>query len=105
MSKKKKNPVVNMRASEVRKLKADCTRDAIEAMMAIFLTVMHDKEGYGLTRLRRLHKKINDYAELVSQGYVTIEKLKKALLEEMGIKITFRESGKTESVDENEFEV
>jgi hypothetical protein len=93
---KKKNPVINMRASEVRKLKAECTQEAIEATMAIFLTVMHDKEGYGLTRLRRLHKKINDYAELVAQGYVTIEKLKKALLDEMGIRITFKPSGKVD---------
>lgn len=89
MSNKKKNPTIQMRASEVKKLKAECTQNAIEAVMAIVLTVMHDKEGYGMTRLKRLNREINDYADLVAEGYVTIEKLKKALLDEMGIRITF----------------
>ncbi len=92
MSNKKKNPTVTMRQSEIKKLKAQCTQDAIEAMMAIFLTVMHDKEGYGITRLKRLNKRLNDYAELVSEGYVSIKELKGALLDEMGIKITFGSS-------------
>ena len=93
MSNKKKNPVVQMRASDVKKLKAQCTKDALEASMVIFLTVMHDKEGYGITRLRRLNNKLNDYAEMVSEGYVSIKELKEALLDEMGIKITFGEAG------------
>ena len=92
MSSKKKNPTVTMRASEIKKMKAQCTQDAIEAMMAIFLTVMHDKEGYGIARLKRLNKRLNDYAELVSEGYVSIKELKKALIDEMGIKITFGET-------------
>ena len=78
-----------MRASEIRKLKSDCTRDALEASMAIFLTVMHDKEGYGIKRLKRLHKKLNEYAEIVSGGYVSIKELVGALEDEMGIVITF----------------
>lgn len=91
MSNKKKNPTVQMRASDVKKLKAQCTKDALEASMAIFLTVMHDKEGYGITRLRRLHDKLNAYAEMVSEGYVSIKELKDALVDEMGIRITFDE--------------
>ena len=89
---KKKNPIIPMRASEIRKLKADCTQDAIEAILAVVLTVMHDKEGYGMTRLKRLHREINEYAELLAEGYVTVEKLKKALLDELNIKITFKTS-------------
>lgn len=89
MSSKKKNPVIQMRSSDIKKLKAQCTKDALEASMAIFLTVMHDKEGYGMTRLRRLHNKLNEYAEMVSEGYVSIKDLKDNLLDEMGIKITF----------------
>lgn len=89
---KKKNPIIPMRASEIRRLKADCTQDAIEAILAVVLTVMHDKEGYGMTRLKRLHREINEYAELLAEGYVTVEKLKKALLDELNIKITFKTS-------------
>lgn len=92
MASKKKNPVVQMRTSDIRKLKTQCTQEALEAAMAIFLTVMHDKEGYGITRLKRLHKKLNDYAEMVSEGYVSIKELKEALFDEMGIKITFAAS-------------
>lgn len=89
MSSKKKNPTIQMRASEIKKLKADCSKNALEASMAIFLTVMHDKEGYGITRLRRLHNRLNEYAEMVSEGYVSIKELKEALADEMGIRITF----------------
>lgn len=90
MSNKKKNPVIQMRASDIRKIKTQTTEEALEAAMAIFLTVMHDKEGYGMKRLKRLHKRLNEHAEMVSEGYVSIKELKEALFDEMGIRITFK---------------
>ena len=82
---KKKNPQIILKESQLRKVKLDCTEKAIDDALPIFLTVMHDKEGYGKTRMRRLHRRIEELSDTVAEGYVTIENLKKALKDECGI--------------------
>ena len=82
---KKKNPQIILKESQLKKIKAECTNKAVDDALAIFLTVMHDKEGYGKTRMQRLHRRIEELANTVSDGYVTIEKLKKALKDECGV--------------------
>ena len=84
---KKKNPQIVIKESQLKKIKLECTEKAIDDALAIFLTVMHDKEGYGKTRMKRLHKRIEELADTVAEGYVTMGNLKKALKDECGIVI------------------
>lgn len=67
---------------------AKVTRDnAITYTMAIVLTVLADKEGYGLDGLIRVWDEINELAESITEGYVNVNDLRDTLLREYGIKV------------------
>ncbi len=89
MSKNKKNPVRQLRESDIKRIKLEATQDGVNFSQIIFLSVMRDKEGYGVKRLTRLYKRIQDLTDSFNQGYVSIYDLKKALQEEAGIEISF----------------
>ena len=59
--------------------------DAVTQVWAIFFTVMHDKEGYGKKRLKRVWRHVNELSDSITQGYVKISDLQKTLEEEMGV--------------------
>ena len=84
---KKKNPQIQLRRSDIDRMKKEITDDAVKSAFAIFLMVMHDKWGFGMKRLNRLFKNICELSEQVGDGYVSTAQLKKILKEEMGIVI------------------
>ena len=85
---KKKNPHITLKQSDVRRIKEEVTRSATEGALVLFFTVMHDKHGYGRKRLKRLFKEVEYLASMVNETphTVTIEQLKKSLVEDLGIK-------------------
>ena len=87
MKPKKKNPHINLRRSDVDRMKKEITSDAVQSAFAIFLMVMRDKWGFGAKRLNRLFKHICDLSEMVGDGYISTAEIKKTLREEMGIEI------------------
>ena len=87
MKSKKKNPHINLRRSDVERIKREVTTDAVWSAFAIFLMVMHDKWGFGAIRLNRLFNHICELSELVGDGYVSTAEIKKMLRDEMGIVI------------------
>ena len=87
MKPKKKNPHINLRKSDVERIKKSVTSDAVQNAFAIFLMVMRDKWGFGAKRLNRLFKHICDLSEMVGDGYISTAEIKKTLREEMGIEI------------------
>ena len=84
---KKKNPHINLRRSDIDRMKKEVTTDAVKSAFAIFLTVMRDKWGFGHKRLNRLYKQIGDLSEQVGEGYISMAEIKRILREEMGIVI------------------
>ena len=89
----KKNPVVHMRESELRKLRDQHRQEGILFTTVIFMSVMRDKFGYGRKRLGRIHKAMEDKAEAIAAGYVKLTDLQKALEEEAKITIGMRKEG------------
>ena len=89
MSKNKKNPVRQLRESDIKKIKLETTNNAVSFATLIFLTVMRDKEGYGVKRLKRLYDRMQDLIDSVNQKYVSVYDLKKTFEEETGIPISF----------------
>ena len=84
---KKKNPHINLRRSDVERMKREITDDAVKNAFAIFLMVMHDKWGFGMKRLNRLFGHICELSDLVGDRYVSVAEIKKTLRDEMGIVI------------------
>lgn len=87
---KKKNPSVSLKKSDVERIKKTVTSDAVNSAFTIFFTVMHDKWGFGRKRLSRMFKQITELSEMVNETprCVTIDQLKKALKDELGIDFT-----------------
>lgn len=76
-------------AADVQKAKVQAQQFAITASWAIFFSVLRDKEGWGKKRLNRLWAEINELADSITKGYVTVPDLVKTLAEEAGIYLEF----------------
>ena len=82
---KKKNPVRQLRESDIRRIKKEVADDAIRYATVIFLSVMRDNEGYGVKRLKRIYEGAEYLADSISRGYVKLSDLEQALKDEADI--------------------
>ena len=85
---KKKNNVIQLRESELKKIKKDITIEATNAALTIFINVMRDYEGWGTKRLKRLFAEITDLSDSIARGYCNIYDLEKVLYDEAGIVVS-----------------
>lgn len=91
---KKKNPAINLRASDIRRMKKKTTDDAVKKSFVIMFTVLHDKWGFDQEQLAKLLEQTVKLSEMIDQKphYVTLEQLEKVLSEELNIH--FKKEGK-----------
>lgn len=76
-----------LRESDVKKMKRDASDKALKYGLVLFLTVMRDKEGYGIKRLKRIYDNMQELADSINKGYVNLFDLEKTLQEEANINI------------------
>lgn len=84
---KKKNPVVHLKQSDVKRIKEDATNAGLKHAILLFFTVMRDKEGYGAKRLKRIYDAVEDLADSINKGYVKPKDLEQVLKDEADITI------------------
>lgn len=77
--------------ADVKKAKKMAQAEAVTIAIAIIFTVMRDKEGWGVKRLQRLWREVNNLSDSVAQGYVKISDLLAVLEEEANIVLTVGE--------------
>lgn len=93
-----KEPVINMKSSDVAAMKVDATNKAADLafflMLAIPVMVIHDKYPKIMKRVEDGKPREERFADLCldlydsfNKGYVSIEDLQKCLWEEAGIKL------------------
>lgn len=93
-----KEPVVNMKVSDIQQIKTQATNTAADTafflMLAIPVMVIHDKypqlmrrEVDGKSRAERFADLCLDLYDSFNKGYVTLDDLSQCLWEEAGIKI------------------
>ncbi len=75
--------------ADLLKLKAEAKSQGIIEAFVIFFSALRDKEGFGPTRLRRVLNAMNEYADSIRNGYITIQDLQAALREEAGIDLVY----------------
>lgn len=88
---KKKNRTIQLRESNIKKMKREASDNALKYAFVLFLTVMRDKEGYGVKRLQRVYDHIQDLADSITKGYVNLFDLEKVLREEANINVFMKE--------------
>lgn len=75
--------------ADLMKLKTEAKSQGVIEAFVIFFSVLRDKEGFGPARLRRILDEMNERADSIRNGYVTIQDLHTVLKEEAGIELTF----------------
>jgi len=60
---------------------------AVSGMIASFVITLHDKWGWGHVRIKRLLEQVDDVFDSIDKDYVTIEDLRKVILDEIGIEL------------------
>lgn len=79
--------------SNVLMLQAEAKRQGVIEAFILFFSVLRDKEGFGPKRLRHVLDTLNEYADSIQNGYITIQDLQTALKEEAGIELTSSGTG------------
>ena len=91
MAKKKVNPR-RRPATEADLIRAQtkAINETVTFVMAAIFTVLHDKEGFGTKRLKRLKRVLDEFyylSESLSSGFVNVNDLLRMLLEETKINL------------------
>lgn len=78
----RKRPV-NM--ADLKRFEKKIFKEATDYAVAIFLTVLLDKENADGEMIQRIWKEINELCEAVNEGYVNVSDLQQVLRNEYGI--------------------
>ncbi len=95
----KKDKVINIKVSEIEKIKKDAVKQATDEVFLLMLglpaMVLHDKysqimkrEVDGKGRVERFIDLVLELYQDFSEGYFTLEEVKEVLEEECGMEIT-----------------
>ena len=88
MGKKKINPRKKPATQmDIKRAKSKSQDEALYLSMAIFLTVLVDKEGYNNERLKKVWAEVNNLSDSISKGYVKFNDLRQVLDDEYDIVI------------------
>lgn len=70
--------------ADVEKAKKQAQSEAVKYAWAIMFSVLRDKEGWGVVRLKRLWDEVEDLSDSIGKGYVSVRDLLETLEEEIG---------------------
>lgn len=73
--------------ADVERAKKDALEEAVVYVMAIFFTVLCDKEQADKEIMQRVWNEVNELSDSVTKGYVSISDLRRTLNEEYDIVI------------------
>lgn len=73
--------------ADVQRAKDTAMAEAVGYAMAIFFTVLCDKEHADVEIMRRVWDEVNDLSDSVAKGYVSVTDLKNTLKREYDIEI------------------
>lgn len=87
----KKEPVINIKASDVQQMKDEAVKKAADIafllMLGLPVLVLRDKWGFGKVRLERFIDQVIDMYEAFDEGYLTIDDIRQAIEEETGVEV------------------
>lgn len=79
--------------ADMLKLQTEAKSQGVIEAFILFFSILRDKEGFGPKRLRRVLDALNERADSIQNGYVTIQDLRDTLKEEAGIELTVNGTG------------
>lgn len=86
-----KEPVINVKYSDVQTIKEKATSDAVDTafllMLGLPVLVLRDKWGFGKVRCERFIDQVLEMYDAFNKDYLTLDDIHKALWDEAGVKI------------------
>lgn len=73
--------------ADLKRAKQAAFTEAVDSALALFLTVLYDKEHAQIEDIQRIGKEVRELSESVIQGYVSIADLKNVLKTEYGVEL------------------
>ena len=70
--------------ADVEKARKQAQSEAVKYAWAIMFSVLRDKEGWGIVRLKRLWDEVEGLSDSIEKGYVSVRDLLDTLEEEIG---------------------
>ena len=67
-------------------IKQESIKFTVEMYSVAVAMVLRDKYRFGEVRMKRIMKEITEQFEMITEGYVSLDDMKKVLLEEVKIK-------------------
>ena len=83
---KNKDPVYNMKQSDIKNIKNQAVDVAFKLMLGIPVMVLHDKYGWGgKKRLPEFGDYVLELYDSFDKGFLTLDDIEKTIYEETGI--------------------
>lgn len=88
----KKEPVYNIKQSNLKQMKSEATNEAVSVafklMIGIPTMVLHDKYGWGgKKRLPEFAEHVLDLYDSFDKGFITLDDIEKCIEDETGVKL------------------
>lgn len=87
---RRKQSRIGITAKELKQLDISIKQESIKFTVEMYSVavamVLRDKYGFGEVRMKRIMKEITEQFEMITEGYVSLDDMKKVLLEEVKIK-------------------
>ena len=91
-AKVQKEPVINIKVSDIEKIKAEVYKKAIgdvfTMMLGLPVMVLHDKFGFGKVRCERFTDHVIDLYDSFEKDYIALDEVHEVLKREAGITIS-----------------
>ena len=87
---RRKQSRIGITAKELKQLDISIKQESIKFTVEMYSVavamVLRDKYRFGEVRIKRIMKEITEQFEMITEGYVSLDDMKKVLLEEVKIK-------------------
>ena len=87
---RRKQSRIGITAKELKQLDISIKQKSIKFTVEMYSVavamVLRDKYGFGEVRMKRIMKEITEQFEMITEGYVSLDDMKKVLLEEVKIR-------------------
>lgn len=77
----KKNKTLQIKESQLKKIKADATTEAVQVALTIFLYTLKEKKGYSVRSLKQLGTQINSVCDCINSEHLKYSDIRDWFLE------------------------
>lgn len=79
----KSNKTITLKESELRRIKEQCTDEAIQTALGIVYLTLHSQYGFGEKRLEKFRLDVEKASDYLTQGKITVKDIQKYMQKDL----------------------